>query len=116
MKSKPNSFLLRYEVRLNPTDEKSIELGICLDKNGNYVPSSDDTWNNYGFELINAENKRFVLNKSKAIEIAKSNGLTETDSKKIDEFLFWENFKMQQFYNGQFRYYITELVDKVEFI
>jgi len=33
-----------------------------------------------------------------------------SDSSIIDEFIFWENFKKQQFYNGQFRYYITELV------
>lgn len=110
MKSKPNSFLLRYEVRLTPTDIDFIELGICFDDKGNYIASSDDTWNNYGFELVKSENKEFVLSKTKAIAIAKQNGFVESDSSKIDEFLFWENFKKQQYYNGQFRYYITELV------
>lgn len=115
IKSKPNSFLLRYEVRLNPTDEKFIELGICLDDKGNYVPSEDDVWNNYGFELIKPGNKKFILNKSNAITLARSYGLTETDSGKINEFLFWENFRKQEFYNGQFRYYITQLVDKIDY-
>jgi len=110
MKSKPNTFLLRYEVRLNPTDKNSIELGVCFDDKGNYVASSDDTWNNYGFELVKPGHKEFVLDKTKAIAIAKQNGLVESDSSKIDEFLFWENFKKQQYYNGQFRYYITELI------
>jgi hypothetical protein len=115
LKSKPNSFLFRYEVRLNPLDEKYIELGICLDAKGNYVPSSDDMSNNYGFELVKPGKKNFLLNKVKAIEIARRNGMKETDSNKIDEFLFWENFKKQQYYNGQFRYYITELIEKKEF-
>ncbi len=115
MKSKPNSFKLRYEVRLHKTDEKSIELGMDLDSLGNYIPSSDDFWNNYGFELVNPENKNFVLDKSKAIAIAKQNGLTLSDSSKIDEFLFWENFKKQQYYNGQFRYHITDFVGQEKY-
>jgi len=112
MESKPNLFLFRYEVRLNSTDKNFIELGICLDDKENYVASSDDFWNNYGFELVKPENKKFILDKPKAISVAKQNGLVEsdTDSSKIDEFLFWENFKKQQYYNGQFRYYITELI------
>jgi len=110
MESEPNWFLFRYEVRLNPTDEEFIELGVCLDDKGNYVASGDDIFNNYGFELIKQENKKFILDKTTAIAVAKQNGLVETDSSKIDEFLFWENFKKQQYYNGQFRYYITELV------
>lgn len=110
MKSKPNSFLLRYEVRLNPTDKDFIELGVCFDDKGNYVASSDDTWSNYGFELVKPENKEFIL--AKAITIAKQNGLVMTDSSKIEEFLFWENFKKQQYYNGQFRYYITDFVEQ----
>jgi hypothetical protein len=95
---------------LYPSDKKFIELGVCFDENGNYVASSDDTWNNYGFELVKPGNKEFILDKTKAIATARQNGLIESDSTKIDEFLFWENFKKQQYYNGRFRYYITELV------
>jgi hypothetical protein len=115
MTSKPNSFLLRYEVRLNPSDEHFIELGICLDSNGKYVPSEDDMTNNYGFELVKTQNKDFTIDKEKAIELARKVGLKETDSKKIEEFLFWENFKKQKYFNGQFRYYITELVEQEEY-
>lgn len=110
MRSKPNSFKFRYQVRLNVTDENSIELGMDLDSLGNYIPTSDDFWNNYGFELVNSKNKMFVLDKTKAIAIAAENGLVLTDSSKIDEFLFWENFKKQEYYNGQFRYYISDLI------
>jgi hypothetical protein len=112
IESEPNSFLFRYEVRLNATDENFVELGICLDDKGNYVASGDDFWNNYGFEFIKQENKEFVLDKTKAIAVAKQSGLAELDSNKIAEFLFWENFEKQQYYNGQFRYYITELIEQ----
>lgn len=115
MTSKPNSFLLRYEVRLNQTDQNFIELGICLDSNGKYAPSEDDMTNNYGFEAVKAQNKNFTIDKDKAIELAKKVGLTETDKANIDEFLFWENFKKQKYFNGQFRYYITELTEKKEY-
>ncbi|HRI01036.1 MAG TPA: hypothetical protein PK006_08290 [Saprospiraceae bacterium] len=115
LKCKPNSFLLRYEVRLNSNDEKSIELGIYLDEFGNYVPSADDWTNNYGFEKINITNKKFIINKDYAIEIAKLNGLLETDNSKISEFLFWENFKKQEYFNGQFRYYIAALIKQEEY-
>jgi hypothetical protein len=115
MTSKPNSFLLRYEVRLNPTDEDFIELGICLDSNGKYVPSEDDMTNNYGFEQVKTQNKNFTIDKNKAIELARKVGLKETDTTKIDEFLFWENFRKQKYFNGQLRYYITELVEQKQY-
>ena len=115
MSSKPNSFLLRYEVRLNQTDEDFKELGICLDSNGKYVPSEDDMTNNYGFEQVKTQNKNFTIDKNKAIELARKVGLKEIDKTKIDEFLFWENFKKQKYFNGQFRYYITELVEQNQY-
>lgn len=115
MMSKPNSFLFRYKVRLNLKDEKSIELGICLDEKGNYVASEDDMTNNYGFEEIKTQKKNFITDKSKAIETAKKVGFKETSISKIDEFLFWENFRRQKYYNGRFRYYIAELVEQKEY-
>jgi len=115
MTSKPNSFLLRYEVRLNQADEDFIELGICLDSNGKYVPSEDDMTNNYGFEKVKPQNKNFTIAKNKAIESARKVGLKEQDRTKIDEFLFWENFRKQKYFNGQFRYYITELIEEKQY-
>ena len=115
MTSKPNSFLFRYEVRLNPSDEESIELGICLDNKGNYFSSEDDMSNNYGFEQVKTQTKNFTIDKNKAIELARKVGLKETDSTKIDEFLFWENFRKQKYFNGQFRYYITELYEQKQY-
>lgn len=115
LKSKPNSFKFRYQVRLNKDDEKGIELGMDLDSVGNYSPSEDDFWNNYGFEKVEQKNKKFKVNKNIAIKNAKKYGLEETDTNKIDEFLYWENFKKQQYFNGQFRYYITEPTDTIEY-
>jgi hypothetical protein len=115
MKQQPNSYKLRYEVRLNKSDNDWIELGMDFDSLGNYIPSRDDTYNNYGFEEIKNEDKTFKINKLLASKIAKGHGLILTDSSKINEFLIWENFKKQKFYNGQFRYYITDLKSQTEY-
>jgi hypothetical protein len=115
IKAKPNSFKFRYQVRLHKNDEKGIELGMDLDSVGNYVPSGDDFWNNYGFEKVDGEKKSFEIDIEKAIEIAKRHGLTNTDTSEIGEFLIWENFKKQTFFNGQYRYYITDLTSKTEY-
>jgi hypothetical protein len=115
IKTKPNSFKFRYEIRLNESDQNGIELGICLDSAGNYFPSDDDKWNNYGFEKVTSENKTFEIDIKKSTIIAKQHGLIVTDSSDIKEFLIWENFKKQTLYNGQFRYYITDLTSKTEY-
>jgi hypothetical protein len=115
MEEKPNSFIFRYRVRLQKSDEESIEMRIALDSLGNYVPSSDDYWNNYGFENVKGEKKTFNICIDTAFDVAKHNGLIVTDSSVISELLIWENFKKQTFYNGQFRYYIVELTSKSEY-
>ena len=71
--------------------------------------------NNYGFEQVKGQKKNFSIDKTKAIEIAGKAGLVETIPGKIDEFFFWENFRKQKYYNGQFRYYITDLVEQKEY-
>jgi hypothetical protein len=113
--AKPNSFKFRYQIRLKDTDEKSIELGMDLDSLGNYVPTSDDIWNNYGFEKVLSEKKTFKIDIEKATKMAMQYGLTVSDTSEINKFLIWENFKKQTFYNGQFRYYITVLTSKTEY-
>jgi hypothetical protein len=115
MKSKPNSFLLRYQVRLDKEDIEGIELGIELDSLGHYIPSGDDTWNNYGFEDVRGDKKTFQINRKSAIVKAIEQGLMQADSSKIAEFLTWENFKKKTLYDGQFRYYITELTGTTEY-
>jgi hypothetical protein len=115
LKSKPNSFLFRYAVRLSKNDEKGIVLGIDLDSLGNYVPSKDDKWNNYGFEEVKGTEKIFLIDKNRAINTAKLHGLIVNDSSEISEFLTWENFRKQTFFNGRFVYYITDLIGKTEY-
>lgn len=110
----PSSFLFRYKVRLNKSDQNSVELEIDLDSLGNYVPSSD-FWSNKGFENVLSTEKSFTIDKSKAVETAKLKGLTISDTSEISEFLTWENFRKQTFYNGQFRYYITDFTGKEEY-
>jgi hypothetical protein len=114
-KNKANSFKFRYEVRLFSTDRESVELGIDLDSLGNYIPSTDDRWSNYGFEDLKGERKVFNIDTTNAKKIAKSNGLIESDSSKISSFLRWENFQQQTYYDGQFRYYITEFTGKTPY-
>jgi len=115
MTKKPNLFILEYEVRLNPKDSKFVLIRLKLDENGNFVPTGDDYFNNYGFEQLTTEDRCFLLNEEKAMEVVKQNGLVVTDSSKIYSFLFWENFKKKQFYDGQFRYYIIEFVKQIEY-
>lgn len=115
MNKKPNLFIFEYEVRLNPKESQFILIRVQIDENGNFVPSGDDYFNNYGFEQLTNENRDFLLNEEKAMEVAKQNGLVITDSSKIYNFLFWENFKKKQFYDGQFRYYIIEFVKQIEY-
>lgn len=114
-KRKPTEFLFRYSVKLATSDWYSEMIGINLDSLGNYIPSLDDTWNRYGFEDVKGGNRTFSIDIHKATEIAKSHGLVVSDTSDISEFLTWENFKKQEFYNGQFRYYITELTSKTEY-
>jgi hypothetical protein len=115
MKSKPNQFKFRYQVRLSPKDNHFVELGMELDSVGNYIPSSDDRWRSYGFEKLESKNRNFQINENKALEIAKKQGLIICDTTQIFQFLTWENFKQKQFYNGQFRYYISESAGKIEY-
>jgi len=115
IKSRPNSFKFRYQVRLHKTDEDGIELGMDLDSLGNYVPSTDDFWNNYGFEEVIGTSPTFQIDMDKATEIAKLHGLAISDTSTISEFIFWENFKNQSFFNGQYRYYITDLTSRSEY-
>ncbi len=115
MTIKPNHFRIVYKVRLLPNVGKGIEIGIELDSLGNYFPSSDDRWSNYGFEDIKGETRTFNINIEKFKEVAISQGLVVSDTSEITEFLFWENFSKRKFYNGQFRYYITERTSKTEY-
>ena len=110
MKRKPTEFLFRYQVRLKNSDWQSEMIGISLDENGNYIPSHD-RFNNNGFEKLNSENRTFEIDKTKAISIAKEHGLK---GKNISEFLKWERFNKATFYDGQFKYYIAELIDQID--
>lgn len=114
MKSKPNSFYFRYDVKLDSSDWYQDLIGIKLDSLGNYVPSQSKS-DNYGFEKVETTSGTFSIDKEKAISIAKQHGLKAGNENEISEFLTWESFNEAKFYNGQFRYYITELYDRIEY-
>ncbi len=111
---KPTKFLFKYQVKLNTSEWFNEMIGIELNENGEYIPN-EGFWNNYGFEKVNSDSKTFQIDKNKAVEIAKTKGLQTNDLSKVSEFLTWEKFKKPEFYNGQFRYYITELTSKTEY-
>lgn len=115
MKSKPNTFKFRYSVKIGNTEWYPEMIGIDLDSLGNYVPSSDDRWNRYGFEDVKGDKRTFNIDKSEASKIAINHGLVISDTTQTSEFLTWENFQNQTFYNGRFRYYITELTNKTRY-
>ncbi len=110
---KPKKFLFRYQVKLNTSEWYDEMIGIELDENGEYIPNKG-FWNNYGFEKVNSNNKIFKIDKNKAIEIAKLKGLQTNDLSKVSEFLKWEKYKKPEFYNGQFKYYISEFTDEIK--
>lgn len=114
IKRKPTKFLFRYQVRLRTSDWYDDMIGIELDEKGKYIPN-EGFWNNYGFEKIEGQKRTFEIDKIKAIESAKEHGLVNIEANDVYEFLTWERFKKAEFYNGQFRYYITELVDAIEY-
>lgn len=104
MKSKPNSFLFRYDVKLDKSDWYQDMIGIKLDSLGNYVPSHD-RWNNYGFEKVETKNGSFFIDKEQAIKIASQYGLKADNESEVSEFLTWERFNKAEFYDGQFSSY-----------
>lgn len=110
---KPTKFLFRYQVKLNTSEWYDEMIGIELDENGEYI-LNEGFWNNYGFEKVNSNSKTFKIDKNKAVEIAKLKGLQTNDLSKVAEFLKWEKFKKPEFYNGQFKYYITEFTDEIK--
>ncbi|MBL4905782.1 MAG: hypothetical protein JKZ00_07205 [Flavobacteriaceae bacterium] len=113
MERKPTKFLFRYQVKLNTSDWYDEMIGIELNGKGEYIPNYG-FWNNYGFERVKSSNKTFQIDKNKAIAIAKENGLINSDLNKVSEFLRWEKFKKPEYYNGQFKYYITELIKEIK--
>lgn len=115
IKRRPTEFLFRYSVKIGETDWYPEMIGIKLDSLGNYVPSLDDRWNRYGFEDVKGNKKTFNIDKADASKIATKHGLVISDTTEISEFLTWENFQNQTFYNGRFRYYITELTSKTQY-
>ena len=110
---KPTRFLFWYSVKLPFSDWYDRMIGIELDENGRYIPN-EGFWDNYGFEKMKDEKKTFQIDRNNAMNIAKEKGLKVTDSSQINDFLKWEGFKKKEFYNGQFRYYITELSNTIK--
>ncbi|MBW8360402.1 MAG: hypothetical protein K0M63_11450 [Weeksellaceae bacterium] len=111
--AKPNNFTFNYSIRLKKGDNP-IYLRIEFDKNGNFVPQK--YYSGYaGFEKIERRNKKFKISKDKAIAIANSQGMKNDNTNDIRQYLFWESSKNKAFYNGHFKYYITNLVDKVRY-
>lgn len=113
MERKPTEFLFRYDVKLESSDWYDDMIGFELDSNGEYIPN-EGYWNNYGFEKIDTNYETFLINKDKAIEIAKEKGLEISDTSKISEFLKWEKYLTLNFYSGEFKYYIIELTKVIE--
>jgi hypothetical protein len=104
----PNNFYIGYEVRLACSDEKFINLTLSFDSTGNYIPEGDlPVYVNSGFEKIKGRSGIFTINKEIALSNAKKHGLILNAQSEVDGFLKWESFKTKDFYNGQFRYYLT---------
>ncbi|WLD22968.1 hypothetical protein NU10_09575 [Flavobacterium dauae] len=111
MNRKPERFHFSYQVKLNTSEWYDDMIRIELDEKEIHIPKEGI----YGFDKVNSGNKTFQIDKDKAIEIAKSKGLQTNDLSTVSGFLKWEKSKnLKLFYNGQFKYYITEFTDEVK--
>jgi len=113
LERKPTEFLFRYDVKLKSSEWYDDMIGFELDVNGEFIPNTG-LWNNYGFEKIDTNYKTFLIDKVKALEIAKEKGLKISDSSNISELLKWEKYLTLNFFNGEFKYYITELTNEIK--
>ncbi|MBL7828217.1 MAG: hypothetical protein JNJ57_16415 [Saprospiraceae bacterium] len=113
LKGKPNTFLFRYDVKTNDSEWNTDMISIQLDTAGNYIGNSDFS-NVYGFEQVSSPEKTFLIDKTKAEKTAIRYGLKTTDPSCLSGYLSWEKFNTAAFYNGQFRYYLTELTDEIK--
>lgn len=102
---KPFSFIIRYDIQYDKEHLYDDMIEFELDEKGNFKGNKYEEI--YGFEKLSLNSqKTFTLTHAKAIQLAKQNGLVETDNTKTEAFLHWENFKTENFYNGNFRYYV----------
>jgi len=103
----PKQFMMRYKIKYDESHIYKDLIEFELDSNGNFLPNNFEEV--YGFEeLPGATVKTFKLDYSTAIQIAKQNGLIETDSTKANAFLRWECSKQPKIYNGNYRYYVIQ--------
>jgi hypothetical protein len=102
---KPISFLIRYDIQYDQEHLYDDMIEFDLDENGAFEGNKYEDI--YGFEKLTPGSPRtFTLTHAKAIQFAKQKGLVETDTTKAEAFLYWENFKTNNFYNGHYRYYV----------
>jgi hypothetical protein len=112
-KKQPNKFLFRYDVKLDNKNVYDDLIEFELNAKGEFIPNEFEEV--FGFEKIDKhEGNGFQLSYDKALQIAKQNGLEESDSSKGSSFLTWESFKKPTLYNGQFRFLIIIKTKSIE--
>lgn len=108
-KDPPYKFLLRYSIRADDKIYKKL-IEFEIDSNGLFIPNRSERI--YGFELLPDNSpKTFTLTAAKAFELAKKQGLIETDTTRASTFLSWENIETENLYNlynGRFVYYVMQ--------
>jgi hypothetical protein len=106
LNAKPTIFLFRYNVKLDSLNLFEDMIEFKLDSLGKYIPNKYETI--YGFEKVpKSQQGEFKISIKNALLIAQENGLLENDSVKVQFTLKWENIKNDQFYKGQFRFYVV---------
>jgi hypothetical protein len=106
LSSLPDKFLLRYDVKLDNITYNSL-IEFYLDGQGNFIPNKYEP--TYGFEKVDDKiEKIFKLKIADAMAKARELGLVESTESPSKSFLKWENFKLDQLYCGQFKFYIIQ--------
>lgn len=104
-KSKPNKFLLKYNIRLNDQENYPNIILFSLDSNGKLIFPFGVFEEVKGFEHVDTS-MNMIIDRNEAISLAKGLGLIESDSTKATGFLTWqydEDKKVEKF-NGRFIY------------
>jgi hypothetical protein len=110
IKSIPNNFLFRYDILYDSDAIFNRGVELELDSIGNYILNEER-----GFERLLPNSPRvFSVNNLNIIEKAKEKGLTISDTTTYFCFLTWESLKINEFYNGNYRYYLAVKYDEIK--
>jgi hypothetical protein len=110
LKGKPNTFMFRYDIQYDSGELFSRGIELELDSIGNYIPDEDK-----GFERLSDNSPKVIsVDKTNILQTIRKNGFEISDTATFFCFLTWESFKKNEFFNGQYKYYVAVKIDEIK--